>query len=182
MRDGRAFSACSNLSVNDTLFDERDLENCFKKVEAIDFHQTVELEGIKFYCHHAGHVLGGSMFNIEIAGVKVRPWRGSRARAPASRGAAGSALTLPWRHPAPFLSHPAQICYTGDYSREEDRHLPAAEVPPSNPDVLICESTYGKQLHEPLPDREARFTRTAQRRRARWRVGAAADSDIGRGY
>jgi len=69
----RACRGDSRLSVSDMLFDERDLERCFSKVEAIDFHQTVELEGIKFYCHHAGHVLGGSMFNIEIAGVKVRP-------------------------------------------------------------------------------------------------------------
>jgi cleavage and polyadenylation specificity factor subunit 3 len=52
------------------------------------------------------------------------------------------------------------VCYTGDYSREEDRHLPVAEVPSTHPDVLICESTYGRQTHQPLPDREARFTRT----------------------
>ena len=74
--------AHSNLSVNDTLFDENDLERCFSKIEAIDFHQTVELEGIKFYCHHAGHVLGGSMFNIEIAGVKVCQHCGATRQGP----------------------------------------------------------------------------------------------------
>jgi cleavage and polyadenylation specificity factor subunit 3 len=34
----------------------------------------------------------------------------------------------------------------------------AAERPPVTPDVLICESTYGVQSHEPRLEREARFT------------------------
>ncbi|TFK83786.1 Metallo-hydrolase/oxidoreductase [Polyporus arcularius HHB13444] len=51
-----------------------------------------------------------------------------------------------------------KILYTGDYSREEDRHLVKAEVPPVHPDVLIVESTYGVQSHEPRDDKEARFT------------------------
>jgi len=38
-----------------------------------------------------------------------------------------------------------KILYTGDYSREEDRHLVKAEVPPVRPDVLIVESTFGVQ-------------------------------------
>ena len=93
----------------------------YEKIEAVDYHQEVEVEGIKFTPFNAGHVLGAAMFLIEIAGVKV--------------------------------------LYTGDYSREEDRHLMAAEKP-SNvvPDVLITESTYGVQSHEPRLEREARFT------------------------
>ena len=46
--------------------------------------------------------------------------------------------------------------YTGDYSREEDRHLMAAEVPMGRVDVLICESTYGVQSHHPRIEREQR--------------------------
>lgn len=57
------------------------------------------MNGIKFWCYNAGHVLGAAMFMIEIAGVKV--------------------------------------LYTGDFSRIEDRHLMAAEVPTITPDVLI---------------------------------------------
>ena len=34
--------------------------------------------------------------------------------------------------------HLPQILYTGDFSRQEDRHLMAAEVPSVTPDVLIC--------------------------------------------
>ena len=35
------------------------------------FFQEKEVNGIKFWCYHAGHVLGAAMFMIEIAGVKV---------------------------------------------------------------------------------------------------------------
>lgn len=49
--------------------------------------------------------------------------------------------------------------YTGDYSREEDRHLPRAESPPVTPDILIVESTYGRREHESRDEREEKFTR-----------------------
>eukprot|EP01091_Cochliopodium_minus_P003871 TRINITY_DN13824_c0_g1_i1.p1 TRINITY_DN13824_c0_g1~~TRINITY_DN13824_c0_g1_i1.p1 ORF type:complete len:798 (-),score=235.32 TRINITY_DN13824_c0_g1_i1:42-2435(-) len=51
-----------------------------------------------------------------------------------------------------------RILYTGDYSREEDRHLMAAEIPKFKPDVLIIESTYGTQKHAPRIEREEAFT------------------------
>ena len=51
-----------------------------------------------------------------------------------------------------------KILYTGDYSREEDRHLHAAEVPKEQTDVLIVESTYGVQTLENRPEKEKRFT------------------------
>lgn len=51
-----------------------------------------------------------------------------------------------------------KILYTGDYSREEDRHLVQAEIPPVRPDVLIVESTYGVQSHENRDEKEQRFT------------------------
>nr|CAH7712380.1 unnamed protein product [Callosobruchus chinensis]CAH7758080.1 unnamed protein product [Callosobruchus chinensis] len=51
-----------------------------------------------------------------------------------------------------------KILYTGDFSRQEDRHLMAAEIPTVHPDVLITESTYGTHIHEKREDRETRFT------------------------
>ncbi|KAJ3328415.1 Cleavage and polyadenylation specificity factor subunit 3 [Blyttiomyces sp. JEL0837] len=113
----------SNLAVEDMLYDEKDLLRSYEKIEVVDFHQEVDVEGIKFTPYNAGHVLGAAMFLIEIAGVRV--------------------------------------LYTGDYSREEDRHLMAAERP-SNviPEVLIAESTYGVQHHRPRIEREAIFTST----------------------
>ncbi|KAG0259233.1 Cleavage and polyadenylation specificity factor subunit 3 [Actinomortierella ambigua] len=113
----------SNVSSNDALYDDAQLSSCYEKIEAIDYHQEINVDGIKFTAYNAGHVLGAAMFLIEIAGIK--------------------------------------ILYTGDYSREEDRHLMAAEKPPNvQPDVLICESTYGVLSHEPRLDRERRFTST----------------------
>jgi len=42
-----------------------------------------------------------------------------------------------------------RVLYTGDYSCEEDRHLQPAKVPDISVDILIVESTYGVQIHEP---------------------------------
>lgn len=42
--------------------------------------QEKEVNGIKFWCYHAGHVLGAAMFMIEIAGVKVHQWRYSNIK------------------------------------------------------------------------------------------------------
>ena len=51
-----------------------------------------------------------------------------------------------------------KILYTGDYSREEDRHLKPAEIPEScDVDVLIVESTYGVEKHENREVRETKF-------------------------
>lgn len=48
-----------------------------------------------------------------------------------------------------------KIFFTGDYSREQDRHLVSAEVPPGvKIDVLITESTYGIATHTPRVERE----------------------------
>ncbi|KAK4224977.1 beta-lactamase-like protein [Podospora fimiseda] len=47
------------------------------------------------------------------------------------------------------------ILFTGDYSREQDRHLVSAEVPRGvKVDVLITESTYGIATHIPRLERE----------------------------
>ncbi|MCJ1229375.1 endoribonuclease ysh1 [Toensbergia leucococca] len=49
-----------------------------------------------------------------------------------------------------------KILFTGDYSREDDRHLISAEVPKGiKIDVLITESTYGVASHIPRTEREA---------------------------
>lgn len=55
-----------------------------------------------------------------------------------------------------------KVLYTGDYSCEEDRHLLPAKVPDMPVDILIVESTYGVQIHEPRLERERLFTTTVQ--------------------
>ncbi|KAK9446670.1 beta-lactamase-like protein [Limtongia smithiae] len=50
-----------------------------------------------------------------------------------------------------------KLLFTGDYSREEDRHLNVAEVPTERPDILITESTYGTSTHQPRQEKETRL-------------------------
>ena len=51
-----------------------------------------------------------------------------------------------------------KILYTGDYSREDDRHLVKAEIPPIRPDVLVVESTHGVHTFEGRAEKELRLT------------------------
>ncbi|KOG97965.1 cleavage polyadenylation factor subunit YSH1 [Saccharomyces eubayanus] len=51
-----------------------------------------------------------------------------------------------------------RVLFTGDYSREVDRHLNSAEVPPLSSNVLIVESTFGTATHEPRLNREKKLT------------------------
>lgn len=54
----------------------------------------------------------------------------------------------------------ANILFTGDYSREQDRHLISAEVPRGvRVDILICESTFGISSNPPRADREHALTK-----------------------
>ncbi|XP_064634413.1 cleavage and polyadenylation specificity factor subunit 3-like [Lineus longissimus] len=110
----------SNIATEQMLYSETDIESSMDKIETVNFHQEMDINGVKFWCYNAGHVLGAAMFMLEIAGVK--------------------------------------ILYTGDFSRQEDRHLMAAEIPNVKPDVLITESTYGTHIHENREERESRFT------------------------
>lgn len=54
-----------------------------------------------------------------------------------------------------------KILFTGDYSREDDRHLIPAEVPRGvKVDVLITESTYGIASHIPRVERETQLMKS----------------------
>ena len=139
----------------DVLYTEKDLFNCLNKVTCIDYHTVITYQQndntntsnsgtvVSFYALNAGHVLGACMYYITIGGDRT-------------------------------------VLYTGDYSMEDDRHLMAAELPfilqqqPStmtsnnnlartSTDVLICESTYGVQVHASRTERETRFTTTIER-------------------
>lgn len=108
-------------NTNSFLYTDEDLTESFDKIETVDYHSTMEVDGIKFTAYHAGHVLGAAMFFIEMGGLK--------------------------------------ILFTGDYSREEDRHLSSAEVPHKRPDLLITESTFGTATHIPRLEREHKLTK-----------------------
>jgi cleavage and polyadenylation specificity factor subunit 3 len=54
-----------------------------------------------------------------------------------------------------------KILFTGDYSREDDRHLVSATVPTGvKVDVLITESTFGISTHTPRVEREAQLMKS----------------------
>ncbi|KAL6748418.1 beta-lactamase-like protein [Haematococcus lacustris] len=80
---------------------------------------------------------------LEVAGgIKVTPFR------------AGHVLGA-----AMFMVEIAgmRCLYTGDYSRVPDRHLPGADTPHIQPDIVIVESTYGVSRHLPREQREELF-------------------------
>lgn len=118
---------CSNISADEMLYAETDLEESMDKIETINFHEVREVAGIKFWCYHAGHVLGAAMFMIEIAGVKVKSPDFLLFFLCFVKYAVDA---------VPYL----QLLYTGDFSRQEDRHLMAAEIPSVKPDILIIVS------------------------------------------
>lgn len=65
------FIRVSNISRDHNLFSEQDVKDCLGRIETINFHEEVNLNGMKFTPYFAGHVLGACMFDIEIAGVRV---------------------------------------------------------------------------------------------------------------
>ncbi|PVH18032.1 uncharacterized protein CXQ87_000943 [Candidozyma duobushaemuli] len=117
--EARSENNLTNASGSANLYTDEDLMVSFDRIETIDYHSTIEVDGIHFTAYHAGHVLGACMYFVEVGGLKV--------------------------------------LFTGDYSREEDRHLKVAEVPPTRPDVLITESTFGTATHEPRLEKESRL-------------------------
>ncbi|CDZ96827.1 metallo-hydrolase oxidoreductase [Phaffia rhodozyma] len=113
-------------ATDDALFSESDVLSSLSAIQTVDYHQSIHLPGgIHFTPYHAGHILGASMFMIEIAGLK--------------------------------------ILYTGDVSREIDRHLVPAEIPLERPDVMIGESTFGTMALENRQDKESRFLNEVQK-------------------
>lgn len=92
------------------------------------------IEAIDFYTTHT------------VSGVRITPYP------------AGHVLGA-----AMFLMEIAglKILFTGDYSREDDRHLVSATVPAGvKVDVLITESTFGISTHTPRVEREAQLMKS----------------------
>ncbi|KAL5059210.1 hypothetical protein RYX36_030814 [Vicia faba] len=61
----------SKISIEDILFNKHDFNRSMDKIEVIDFHKTLEVNGIRFWCYTAGHVLGAAMLMVDIADVRV---------------------------------------------------------------------------------------------------------------
>ncbi|CAL8460817.1 g348 [Coccomyxa elongata] len=61
----------SRGSTDDGLYSEKDVEAALERTELLDFHQTIDVDGIKVTAWRAGHVLGAAMFMVEIAGMRA---------------------------------------------------------------------------------------------------------------
>ena len=61
----------ANTAVDEMLYDEANLRNSLSKIGCVNFHQEIEVNGIKFSCYMAGHVLGASMTLLDIDGIKI---------------------------------------------------------------------------------------------------------------
>ncbi|GAA5967794.1 hypothetical protein JCM11641_005767 [Rhodosporidiobolus odoratus] len=127
------FVRVSTAGSDDNLFTEAEMIASFNQIQSFDFEQEILLP----------------------------PSEGSSASVRFTSFAAGHVLGA-----CMFLIEiaGARVLYTGDYSTEEDRHLVPAKVPnwERKPDVMICESTYGVQSHEPRLEKEAQFTTLVQ--------------------
>ncbi|GAA6041172.1 hypothetical protein JCM8097_004151 [Rhodosporidiobolus ruineniae] len=123
------FVRVSTAGSDDHLFTETEMIASFNQIQSFDFEQEILLQ----------------------------PSETSNASVRFTSFAAGHVLGA-----CMFLLEiaGARVLYTGDYSTEEDRHLVPAKVPnwERPPDVMICESTYGVQSHEPRLEKEAQFT------------------------
>lgn len=65
------FVRVSRGTVDESLYSEQDLKATLERIELIDFHQTIDLGGIKVTAYRAGHVLGAAMFLLEICGMRL---------------------------------------------------------------------------------------------------------------
>ena len=114
------------LQEKDRTFDDEDLRRSFESIEAVNFLEEVS-------------VLSTANSSTSIRFTSYH---------------AGHVLGA-----AMFLIEiaGARILYTGDYSVEEDRHLITASLPNWGrpPDVMICESTFGRGNLPPRQQQEA---------------------------
>ena len=44
----------------------QDVKKALAKVETLNYHEMIELNGMKITCYNAGHVLGAAMFLVPL--------------------------------------------------------------------------------------------------------------------
>ena len=106
------------------------------KIETLNFHEEKEVNGIKFWAYNAGHVLGKDQLemqqNVFLNHVTDTcfPHHVKNTCFPTT-WLTRVCKKLSFSGAAMFMIEIAGVrtLYTGDFSREEDRHLMAAELP-----------------------------------------------------
>ena len=126
----REFSVCAGVCVCvravATLLTQRVLSQCLDKIETINYHEEKEVNGIRFWCYNAGHVLGAGVFRgccPDLLCVQLFSF---------------SVCLLFLFYQAMFMVEidGTRVLYTGDFSRQTDRHLMVAEIPSASPGEL----------------------------------------------
>ncbi|KAK9801371.1 hypothetical protein WJX73_002407 [Symbiochloris irregularis] len=67
----RDFAKLTRAASDEPLYTERDVDASLDRIEVVDFHQTLTINGIQVCAYRAGHVLGAAMFMVEIAGMRA---------------------------------------------------------------------------------------------------------------
>eukprot|EP00924_Labyrinthula_sp_SR-Ha-C_P005436 maker-scaffold_1-snap-gene-31.39-mRNA-1 protein AED:0.10 eAED:0.10 QI:0/0/0/1/1/1/2/0/862 len=119
------------------LYNEKDVENCLRKCSIVDFHQQLEVEGIKFTPLFAGHVLGAAMFLINIGPLKIL-------------------YTGDYSGETDRHLNAAEVPDNLIVTEEENGGMK------SKIDLLIMESTFGTIMHQPREQREAMFVKQVE--------------------
>ncbi|KAF4668755.1 Integrator complex subunit 11 [Perkinsus chesapeaki] len=130
-------------AAEDQVYGRTDIDKCMQRIDTCTFHQTVR--GVLVWYRD----VDSDWWNIWTVTISTPagPISFTAYRAGHVLGAAMFVVEIDG----------VRLLYTGDFSREVDRHLPHAEVVPAPIHALVVESTYGVQLHEPRKEREARF-------------------------
>lgn len=71
LKDFVKVSRSADGSDGGSLYTDKDLEVATERTEVIDFHQTIDIDGIRVTPYRAGHVLGAAMFMVEIGGMRL---------------------------------------------------------------------------------------------------------------
>lgn len=60
-----------NSATNKDFYTEKDLENCYNRIIAIDYHQEIVIKDFRVTALNAGHVLGAAMFIIKLKNNRI---------------------------------------------------------------------------------------------------------------
>ena len=61
----------TSVAAEEMLYTEADVKKALERVELINYHQMIEMSGLRITCFNAGHVLGAAMFMSTLMQDKI---------------------------------------------------------------------------------------------------------------
>lgn len=107
------------------LFDTPDIATTLELCSGVNYHEPLDLGGVKVTFKDAGHIFGSAFFEIED---ESGPSTGAQVK---------------------------KIVFSGDIGNINEPIVRDTEPISPNVDALVCESTYGDRLHEPIDVRRS---------------------------